>query len=188
MLGCGVLSFVTDQRMPPVAYELFARVQQAAADTPYKVVPTAKGFDVELDVTGATWFGLFNKAGLKHAFVHHVSIPKTGTYSVTDDARKVEWIAGTRRISYEASREIGRIKKVSFNRTYAFNEHGEFGKVVDFTFNSEEGRALIDSAAADLGYQQARGSIEKVGLVVGLGSMVLLVLTGVIIGAVMLAG
>lgn len=177
---------VTDQIMPPNAYELFARVQQAAANTPYKVVPTEKGFDVELDVADATWFGLFNKAGLKHAFIHHVSIPETGTYSVTDDARTVEWIAGTPRISYEASREIGRIKKVSFNRTYAFNEEGEFGKVVDFKFNSEEGRALIDSAATDLGYRQVRGSIEKVGLFIGLGTLVLLVLMGVIIGAVIL--
>lgn len=178
---------VTDQIMPPVAYELFARVQQAAADTPYRVVPTAKGFDVELDVADATWFGLFNKAGLKHAFVHHVSIPETGTYSVTDDARTVEWIAGTPRVSYEASREVGRIKKVSFNRTYAFNEQGEFGKVVDFTFNSEEGRALIESAATDLGYRQVRGAIEKVGLFIGLGTLVLLVLTGAIVGVVMLA-
>ncbi|NYI80357.1 hypothetical protein [Nocardioides panzhihuensis] len=177
---------MTDQIMPPNAYELFARVQQAAANTPYKVVPTEKGFDVELDVADATWFGLFNKAGLKHAFIHHVSIPETGTYSVTDDARTVEWIAGTPRISYEASREIGRIKKVSFNRTYAFNEEGEFSKVVDFKFNSEEGRALIDSAATDLGYRQVRGSIEKVGLFIGLGTLVLLVLMGVVIGAVIL--
>jgi len=125
---------VTDQIMPPTAYELFDRVQQATTDTPYKVVPTATGFDVELDVADSTWFGLFNKAGLKHAFIHHVAIPETGTYSVTDDARTVEWIAGTPRISYEASREIGRIRKVSFNRAYAFNDQGKFGKVVDFTF------------------------------------------------------
>jgi hypothetical protein len=179
---------VTDQNMPPVAYELFARVQQAAVETPYKVVPTAKGFDVELDVADATWFGLFNKAGLKHAFIHHVSIPETGTYSVTDDARTVEWIAGTPRISFEASREVGRIKKVSFNRTYAFNEHGDFGKVVDFSFNSEEGRALIDSAATELGYRQVRGTIEKIGLIIGLGTLALLLLMGVVIGAVMLIG
>ena len=177
---------VTDQIMPPIAYELFTRVQQAAADTPYKVVPTEKGFDVELDVADATWFGLFNKAGLKHAFIHHVSIPETGIYSVTDDARTVEWIAGTPRVSYEASREVGRIKKVSFNRTYAFNEQGEFGKVVDFKFNSEDGRALIESAAADLAYRQVRGSAEKVGLYVGLGTLALLVLMGIIVGVVML--
>lgn len=176
---------VTDQIMPPTAYELFARVQQAAEDTPYKVVPTTKGFDVELDVVDATWFGLFNKAGLKHAFTHHVSVPETGTYAVTDDARTVEWIAGTPRIAYETSREVGRIKKVSFNRTYAFNEQGEFGKVVDFTFNSEEGRALIDSAATEIGYRPVRGSIEKIGLFIGLGTLVLLVLMGVIVGVVM---
>ncbi|OIJ25838.1 hypothetical protein [Nocardioides luteus] len=141
---------------------------------------------MELDVADSTWFGLFNKAGLKHAFIHHVSIPETGTYSVTDDARTVEWIAGTPRIPYEAGREVGRIKKVSFNRTYAFQEQGKFGKVIDFTFISEEGRALIDSAAADLGYRQVRGSIEKIGLLIGLGTLALLVLMGVIIGAVML--
>lgn len=173
--------------MPPVAHELFARVQHAAADTPYKVVPTATGFDVALDVADSTWFGLFNKAGLKHAFVHHVAIPETGTYTVTDDARTVEWVAGTPRIAYEANREIGRIRKVSFNRTYAFNDQGEFGKVVDFTFNSEEGRSLIDSAATDLGYRHVRGSIEKIGLFIGLGTVALLVVMGAIIGAVTLA-
>lgn len=141
---------------------------------------------MELDVADATWFDLVNKAGLKHAFIHHVSIPETDTYSVTDDARTVEWITGTPRISYKTRRKIGRVKKVSFNRTYAFNEQGELGKVWTLRSSPRRGRASIDSAARNLGYRQAQGSIEKFGLVIGLGTLALLALAGIIILAVML--
>lgn len=43
-------------------------VAAAVEGTPYKVVPTKRGFDVELDVANAQWWGLLNRAGLQHRF------------------------------------------------------------------------------------------------------------------------
>lgn len=78
-------------------------VQQAAAGTPYVVSVTEGGFDVGLDIVDAQWFGLFNAAGLQKTYVHHVTMPTPGSYSITDDSRSVEWVAGTPRLGLTPS-------------------------------------------------------------------------------------
>jgi hypothetical protein len=174
--------------MAPEGYELFRRVQQAAEGTPYVVTETEKGFDVTLDVVDAQWYGLFNKAGLKKLFTHHVSVPESGTYSITDDARTVEWVAGTPRTGATAERQIGRIKEVGFQKIWAFDEHGRFGKVADYSFSSEEGRELITGIADAMGLQQRRGAAEKAGLTVGLLTLALLAIGGVVVLVLWLTG
>jgi hypothetical protein len=168
--------------------EFLAAVQQAAAGTPYAVTPTDGGFDVALNIVDAQWYGLFNKAGLSKAYTHHVSVPEDGTYSVTDDAREVEWVAGTPRVSATASRQVGRVKEFGVQKVWAFDENGQFGKVVDYRFNSEEGRDLITLIADNLGLKQERGTAEKIGLYVGLGTIAALVVCGIVIGILALAG
>lgn len=173
---------------PPAAEEFRRAVEQAAAGTPYVVTATEQGFDVALDIVDAQWFGLFNKAGLSQHYTHHVTVPGDGTYSVTDDARTVEWVAGVPQVTGSAERMVGRVKEFGAQKVWAFDEQGRFGPVVDFRFNSEEGRDLISGVAAQLGLDQRRGTAEKVGLWVAVLTVAGLVIAGVIVALLALLG
>ena len=168
--------------------EFLRAVQEAVDGKPYAVTPTEAGFDVTIDVVDAQWYGLINKAGLTKTFVHHVRVGEDGSYSITDDARELEWVAGVPRISATASRTVGRVKEISFRKTYALDENLQPAKVVDYSFNSEEGRSLVTSAADRLGLKQERGSSEKIGLWVGLGTIAALVVCGIVLGVLALTG
>ena len=153
-------------------------VRQAASGTPYVVTATEAGFDVTLDIVDAQWFGLFNKAGLDKVYIHHVAVADDGTYTVTDDSRTVEWVAGVPRASASAERVYGRVKEFGVQKVWALDEHGHFGPVVDFRFNSEEGRDLVKGVAQQLGLKEKRGAAERTGLVfalvAGVGSVITL--------------
>ena len=71
---------------------------------------------------------MFNKAGLSKAYTHHVAVSDDGTYSITDDSREVEWVAGVPRASASASRQIGRVKEFGVQKVWAFDENGNFGQ------------------------------------------------------------
>ncbi len=174
--------------MPAHGYELFRRVQEAAAGTAYAVTETDRGFDVALDIVNAEWFGLFNRAGLSKTYIHHVAFPAPGAYSITDDARSVEWVAGSPRIGGSMERQVGRIKEVGTRKIYAFDDQGNFGKQVDYTFSSEEGRRLITGQAAQLGLEERRGAAEKIGLFFGLLAIGGLVVAGIVVLILWLAG
>ena len=166
--------------MPPQGYELFRRVQEAAAGTPYLVRETDKGFDVTLDVVDAEWYGVFNKAGLKKLYTHHVAVPETGVYTITDDARTVEWVAGTPRTGATVERQIGRVKEIGFQKIWAFDEHGRFGVQADYRFNSEEGRELITGLADAQGLKLRRGGAERTGLYIGIFAAVAAVIVVIV--------
>jgi len=168
--------------------DFIAALQQATAGTPYAVTPTEGGFDVALEVVDAQWYGLFNKAGLTKTYVHHVRVSEDGSYSVTDDSRSVEWVAGVPRVSAEASRQVGRVKEFGVQKIWAFDEHGQMAKVVDYRFNSEEGRDLVTTVGNHLGLKQERGTSEKIGLWVALLTVAGLVVCGIVIGILALAG
>jgi hypothetical protein len=149
----------------PAAHEFFRRMQEVTEGTPYVVRETDTGFDVTLDVVDAQWYGILNKAGLQKVYTHHVSVPEPGVYSVTDDSRTVEWVAGVPRIAGSAERTVGRVKEFGFQKVWAFDEHGSFGVQADYRFNSEEGRQLLTGVADQLGLRQRRGAAERTGLV-----------------------
>lgn len=171
---------------PPATDEFRRRVEEATHGTPYAVIPTASGFDVTLDIVDAQWFGILNKAGLSKVYTHHVAVQDDGSYTVTDDSRTVEWVAGVPQATGSVERTRGRVKEFGAQKVWAFDESGRFGQVVDFRFNSEEGRDLITGAADRLGLEQRRGAAEKTGLVVGLvfGG---LALVGIVVMLVLLA-
>ena len=168
--------------------EFLAAMQAAAEGTPYAVTRTEDGFDVGLDIVDAQWYGLFNKAGLTRTYVHHVRVGEDGSYSITDDSRSMDWVAGVPRVSASATRQIGRVKEFGVQKIWAFEEHGQFGNVVDYRFNSEEGRDLVTTVADRLGLKQERGTSEKIGLWVALLTVAGLVVCGIVIGILALAG
>lgn len=164
----------------PEGRELFRRVQEAAAGTPYLVEETDQGFDVTLDIVDAQWFGLFNKAGLEKVYIHHVTFPQPGRYTIVDDSRSVEWVAGVPQLKATAERQYGRVIELGAQKVWAFDEHGRFGVQADYSFNSEEGRTLVTVVAEQMGLTLRRGSIEKGALYIGVftavGAVVVLIL------------
>jgi hypothetical protein len=166
--------------MPPEGYELYRRVQEAAEGTPYVVTETEKGFDLTLNVVDAQWYGLFNKAGLEKVYIHHVAFPKQGVYTIADDSRSVEWVAGVPQLKASAERQYGRVIEVGAQKVWAFDQQGRFGVQADYRFNSEEGRDLITGVAEQTGLTLRRGGIEKgalwFGIAVAVGAVIVVIL------------
>lgn len=156
--------------------EQLERFRDAVAErtegTPYAVTAREDAFDVGLNIVDARWFGLYTAQGLKRAFVHRVKV-NGDRYMITDRTYTVSWAAGAPRLSLHADGFVGRKYQFSFNRTWAFNEQGEPSKVVDYTFSSEEGRALIKAAARDLGLKERMPWSVRAPLIVGIGAAVL---------------
>jgi hypothetical protein len=168
--------------------QFFEDVRAAAEGTPYRVTKTDDGFDVALDIVDAQWYGLFNKAGLKRLFIHHVEFKDDGVFSITDEARTLEWVAGTPRIAASAGVTKGRVISFSREKVWAFDEHGNFGVQADYRFNSEEGRGLIETVAKRLGLEQRRGTEEKIGMFFAALAIGGLLIGGIVVGILALLG
>lgn len=174
--------------------EFFERVRADAAGTAFLVERTEHGFDVRTNVVDAAYYTLLYKEGVKRVFTHHVIVDEAAnSYTITDDEYEVVWDVGANisdgtpvpRLNWTMSRTVGTVKEVSVQKTFAFNEHGEFGKVADFRFNSEDGRRMIKRAAEQLGLRQKMGRATKIGLAAALVGV--LVAIGVIVLALTLA-
>ncbi len=178
------------------AQELVAAVRARTDGTPYVVTETGTGFDVQIDVEDASWYALAYKQHLSRTWVYHVKVEGPRTLSITDDARQVDWRAGAGSqdgvpvpvLSVSTYGAKGRFETKSFQKTFAVNEQGDYDKVVDYHFTSSEGRDLIRGPARELGWSETRGGAERIGLYVGVGTIVLLVLAGIVVGIVALAG
>jgi hypothetical protein len=168
--------------------QFFEGVRAAAEGTPYTVTKTDDGFDVALDIVDAQWYGVFNKAGLKRLFIHHVDFKGEGVFSITDESRALEWVAGTPRISASAAVTKGRIIGFSKQKVWAFDEHGNFGVQADYRFSSDEGRGLIEGVARQLGLEQRRGTEEKIGMFFAALAIGGLVIGGIVVGILALLG
>jgi hypothetical protein len=177
--------------------QLVQRVRELADGSPYVVEDTAEGFDVRLDLADARWHSLMSRESLRRVFVHHVAVDEEhGSLSITDDSRTVTWKAGldsrdgklVPSLSGEAVRFQGRVVQVSRQKVLAWDEKGTYGTVVDYRLDSREGHALIRTAARELGFEQRRGTSERIGLVVGVIGGVGAVLVVVVLLVAWLSG
>jgi hypothetical protein len=173
-------------------------VRRLAADTPYMVADeTPDGFTVHIDVVDAKWWTLMYRKSLKTAFKHLVTVDAAaGTYTVTDRMVTVEWQAGAD-ISTGVPQPVlrgsvtgaqGTIRTKSFRREYAFDDSGQFGKVVDYSFDSGEGNALIDRVGEQMGLEKKMNTTAKVGLGVAAVTIGALVLAGLVVAVLALTG
>lgn len=164
--------------------EFFRAIKTSVEGTPYVVTETDDGVDVTLNIVDAKWYGLYFKEGLKRVHTQHVALPGDGTYSITDDSQTVEWQAGLPTISGSVERTRGRVRERSFEKVWALDENLEPGLVVDYRFNSEEGRQLVTAVAERLGLRRQRGRDEKIGLwfaiLGGAGALLTLIVLGVL--------
>ena len=164
--------------------EFVRSIRTAVEGTPYVVTETDDGVDVTLDIVDAKWFGLYHKEGLHRVYTHHVELPGDGFYKVTDDSRTVEWQAGVPTVSGSVERTRGRVYERSFEKVWALGEDFRPGLVVDYRFNSEEGRQLITAVAKRLGLKQQRGRDQKIGLwfaiLGGVGALLVVIVLGLL--------
>lgn len=170
-----------------IADEFFHRVAEAADGTPYRVTRTGQGFDVGLDLADATWYGLFNKAGLRKTVVHRVRVDGD-RFTITDDSSEVRWEAGVPRAAGSASRELGRRIEFGHEKIWALREDGSVGRVVDYQFSSQEGRDLVELVGREMGLSQGRGTAERIGLYAALSVPVLLAVILLVVLVLWLAG
>ncbi len=163
-------------------------VRALAAGSPYAVEPTEKGFDVHVDVADAQWYALFQKQGLRSTVVHHVAVDEEKrSFTVTDDSRTVSWQAGLDGsrpvLRGSAQRMVGRTIELGARKEWAWDEKLHYGKVLDYTLDTEESRSLIRTAAGGLGYRERLPGVVKGAIVMavigGGGAVVTLVVLGV---------
>lgn len=173
--------------------ELFAAVQARAVGTPYVVEPTPEGFDVRLRLDDPQWFGQLREGRLTQTSIEHVKVQEASrTIVITDEIRTLSWIAGTdgrERPRLGATLEVasGRVTSWNVQRTYSVSRHG-ITKESEVTFDASAGRDLVLDTATPLGWKLRRRLDERVGLYVGVTTIVLLVLAGIVVGVVALAG
>jgi hypothetical protein len=135
------------------ATELQRAVERATRDTPYAVVGTEKGFDVELRVDDVRWRQFFGSAGLRLTFRWEVR-EKKSRYSVNDVAMTLRWAAGVPRLDFSASKQSGRLFSFSRTMIWAPTVDGGIVPVADYRFDSSEGRDLVRIAARQLGMKE----------------------------------
>ncbi|GAB2570540.1 hypothetical protein GCM10009593_04910 [Microlunatus antarcticus] len=173
--------------------DLIAAVQARAAGSPYAVEATAEGFDVRLAVEDPQWFGRLREWRLSQTSIQHVQVLKAARrLRITDEVRTLTWVAGTdgrERPTLGAALAVtkGRVVGRSFHRTYSLGRDG-VTKESEVTFNAGAGRDLVLDAAKALGWRLQLSLNERIGLYVGVTTIVLLVLAGLAIGIVALAG
>lgn len=125
----------------------------AAQGTPYTVVDTKKGFDVQLDIANAQWWGLYNRAGLRKSFRWRV-VERGSRFTITDRQVDIRWSAGVPAFSGSMTVQGGRIFSLSRGKIWALSDRGRIEPVVDYKFNSREGRDLIRAVARQLGRKE----------------------------------
>jgi hypothetical protein len=169
----------------PSTDQFYDLVRATAAGTPYVVTRTDEGFDVELDLVDATWFAAMYAEGLSKAYKQVVKVDeRAGTFTMLDAMQQVEWKAGIsggdHRPRLTGSYEMfqGRIMQKERQKTWAWNTHGDYGSVVDFSYNSAEGHSLIRHAATELGFREKMPAAAKIGLA----------FAGIAIGGIVLGG
>ncbi len=178
------------------AQRLVEAVRANAEGSPYVVEETESGFRVLLDVADARWWGPLSKSGMREVVTYEVRLDEESKrITITDTLRSVEWFGGSSledgmrpRLSGRAEVIRGRIYRWGARKIWTLDGQGRFRKVVDYSFDTTEGRDLICRAARSLGWRERMPLSVKLGLVAavvgGVGGVVTIVvlLVGALLG------
>jgi hypothetical protein len=167
-------------RRVPVAVSAFRdAVAAAAQNTPYAVVDTKKGFEVQLDIANAQWWELYNRAGLRKTFRWRVK-ERTSHFTIFDRQIEMHWRAGVPGFGASAEVQGGRIFSLSRQKIWALSDRGHVEPVVEYKFNSREGRDLIRAVARQLGLKERLPFSLMFSLVMALATPVVFAIWGLI--------
>jgi hypothetical protein len=173
--------------------ELADAVRARAQGTPYVVEETPEGFDVRLALEDPLLFRQLRGWRLVEASIHHVRTDEERrTCSVEDELRELTWRAGPDgqqrpTLGGRLAVKKGRVISKSVQRRYGAAASG-IEERSEQRFDNTVGRRLVEDAARDLGWRQERGTSEKIGLYVAVAVVALLVLGGLVVGVLALAG
>ena len=169
--------------------DLIEAVQARLAGTPYRLDVTDDGFDVAVDLADATYYLLMHQQHLERTFTYRVQLDEAAkVMSITDDSYELRWKRGVDvsggvpvpTLGAKLSRSMGRLESRSFQKVYAVDEQGQLGKVVDYSFDSAEGRRYIREPARELGWIEKAGNAQRIGIAFavlgGVGALVTVVL------------
>ena len=125
---------------------------------------------------------------LEKTFTYRVRLDEAAkVMSITDDSYELHWKRGVDvsggvpvpTLGARLSRSMGRLESKTFQKVYAVNEEGQFGKVVDYSFDSGEGRRYIREPARELGWTEKAGTAQRIGIAFavlgGVGALVTVV-------------
>lgn len=161
-------------------------VAALSAETPYTVTADDDGFDVHIDLADARFYSLFTQHRLSKIVIHRIRVDEEArTFTMLDIARSVEWGAGVAagervpRLSGSMESSRGRIISFSRQKIYAWDEHLQYGKVVDYDFSSNEGHSLVRAGAARVDLTERLPGVAKGALIVAGITVALIVLSGV---------
>jgi len=154
-------------------------VLAATQGTPYTVIDTKKGFLVRLDIADAQWWGLYNRAGLRKTFRWRVA-ERRNHFTITDRQFEIRWGAGVPTLGATIQGQNGRILGFSREKIWALSDRGRIEPVVDYRFNSREGRDLIRAVARQLGLKERLPFSLMFSLVAALATPVVFAIWGLI--------
>lgn len=162
-------------------------MMQATAGTPYTVSPIDDGFILHLEIANAQWYGLFNRAGLKEEYTCRVTVDGE-KYKLLQGRRSIDWVAGAPRTGGRIEWASGWVWQRSKKQVWAWDEQGRFGKVVDYTFDSGEGKQLVKAVAERLGLRAGMPGRVKGALIFAVIAGIGAIITVVVMGFFLLSG
>ena len=127
---------------------MFDAVTTVLEGSPYRVSPTAKGFDVELDVANRTWWTFLMEHHVTQTSTLHVTFPEQRRYAVEEELHTVTWnagmpVLGVLAADYSNSVWVGTRSTVAMGETWV--RGGE--PVSDVIHGPQQLRRVIQQAA-----------------------------------------
>ncbi|MFN3001654.1 hypothetical protein [Mycolicibacterium wolinskyi] len=158
-------------------------VAAATQDTPYRVIDTKKGFDVQLDVDNAQWWGLFHHTGLTSTFRWRV-VEHASYFTITDRKVRLKFAAGVPRFAFSWEMQSGRIPAFTREKIWTLTDRGRIEAVGNYRFNSREGRDLIRLVAQRLGLKERQPWSVKLAVAAVLATPIGFAIYGLVLLAI----
>lgn len=155
-------------------------VTAATEGTPYVVADLPGGFLVRVDVADARWNGIASRSGLTSTFSWEVR-EDGDRYTITDVERRVDWSAGLAGLSASSSVRRGRIITKRYEKIWALDDTGAVRPVVDYRFDSNEGRDLVRACAERLGMRERLPLTARVGIAAAAFALLVAVVAVVVV-------
>lgn len=170
-------------------------MSERLAASAYVVERTADGFVVRADLTDQHVFEPRRERAVQTLVQHHAVLDeRLRVMTVTDEQVDVTWRAGAVPGSREpvlgaavqVERRGGRVREVSFRRTWDPSEPPGERVVDEQRFDSHEALRHVREVATDLGWEERVGTVQRTATIVAVAGAAGAVLSVVILAVALL--